>query len=202
MPTEDPPRTTAREPKDDADGVGAETDPYPVPFPDEPATTAEVVEETIAPSISAFFEGTRGVLPPPRWVQEYEDVFPGFARAFFEAWVDETRLVREEQEHRHRMNEQGLEGELGLQRRGQDYAMRAVYIVVGTGLAVFIVGVLADSERLALAGVGLIGSVVVGLATVFIVQRLTDRPAEEGPTKPTPSGGRADERASEPRAEA
>lgn len=169
-------------PANDGDADGAD-DPFPVPLPDE-APPQDVVDDEL--DGRTLFEYARSLIPLPHFIRQYKETIPESIPIFIEAFQDERRLVREEQEHRHHYLDRALEAGIELGKSGQYYGYKVSLAVVAAGILISFFGAVFGSDPIGIAGAGLIGAAILGLVTVFVTGRPHQPTPQDQPEKETP----------------
>lgn len=157
-------------------------DPYPTPLPsaspeDEPPIPVHqgftvdperMVQATISQMMMSL-EMTQGSLPTASSHRTYVTTTPELGQVFIDAYKDERKLIREEQEHRHKDEDTRTDAEIELGRNGQKLGNAICNRIILAGIVIALIGALTDNEKLAIAGVALISTVIIGLAAVYII---------------------------------
>ncbi|EMM0378875.1 DUF2335 domain-containing protein [Pluralibacter gergoviae] len=102
-----------------------------------------------------------GPLPSPKTLEEYDSVLPGGAERIF-------AMAEKEQQARHKYNDDALNGEISLDRRGQWMGF-SISIIILVMAAVF-----AWLGNTAFAGT-LVAIDLIALASVFVIGRRSDK---------------------------
>jgi len=118
----------------------------------------------------------RGPLPPPEFLQRYEEIYPGTAERILQQFERETQ-------HRHAVEQKIIDAQLEVQqaeipalRLGQVFAF--IIAVVGLLASAYCVSG-AATGGIAAAGASIGGVSLATLAGVFIYGRKSKPPAEE-----------------------
>lgn len=98
-----------------------------------------------------------GPLPPPPILQDYERIQPGFANRI-------VSMAEVQQSHRHNLEKKSVDAAIGVEARGQHYAL-AVSILIILG-SLFLI---ANGKEI--SGTILAGGTLTGLAYIFITGR-------------------------------
>ncbi len=102
-----------------------------------------------------------GPMPPPQLIREYDQMYPGAARFFFEE-------VQKQTDHRINIETRVVESNIRNERRGSWFAFIITMTALVGGMALFSFGI--DTAGIILA-VGALGT----LATVFITGKLLSK---------------------------
>ncbi|MEA3541398.1 MAG: DUF2335 domain-containing protein [Pseudomonadota bacterium] len=116
----------------------------------------EVIEQTVS---------HRGWLPPPEMLSQYESVLPGLAERI-------VRLPEREQEHRHNYIERESERGFKIKRRGQDYALGAMVLLLVFSGFLAAMGSIDAAARVAIF-------TVVGVVGIFVMGKIVDAKSQD-----------------------
>ncbi len=161
--------------REDDDEEAAHTDLVPPLSPEIADALEDLSPETAREVSLAFYASSSGPMPPPGWVDAYEQTMQGAADRIF-------GMAEREQQHRHNMDMMVVGGEI----RGDNMTR-----LVGAGLAtIVLVGAIV------LIGIGksvegLIALVpaVVGLLALFFASQNDSAPPPNGDPHPLGPGG-------------
>ena len=161
------PKKTSKKNKSDSDGKKIE---QPIE-----KLQGEVVEQIIRPAVAKITkevcvsgEFSSGPLPPPKILEGYEKICPGFADRIF-------KMAEEEGEHRRKMHEKALNADIEINNKSLHIEGREIFI--GQFLAFFIATIITlCGSYVTLKGFQVSGTIIsstgaVGLVTAFIVGR-------------------------------
>jgi len=101
-----------------------------------------------------------GWLPTPDYLDRYNKILPGLAERI-------VRVPELEQEHRHRLMDKSIERDFTIKRRGQDYALIAMALLLGFSALLAILG---DTKAAAMVAVG----TLVGIVGIFVSGKIAD----------------------------
>lgn len=122
----------------------------PFVIPERMGEAAQVVSMMIAQSHS-------GPLPPAREFANYDRALPGAAERILS-------MAEKEQGHRHGIEKDVVSREIGFKTSGQLYAFLGLLVMLGSVLAMALMGHAA-------AGASLGSAVIVGVVAVFLGQK-------------------------------
>lgn len=106
-----------------------------------------------------------GPLPPPRMLEHYDSVQPGFADRI-------VSMAEKEQSHRHNLEYQGVSGAIKKDSRGQHYALVTSILLIASCAFLIYSGHEVSGSILG-------GGSLTGLAYIFISGRKKDHPAKD-----------------------
>ncbi|WP_409523323.1 DUF2335 domain-containing protein [Nitrincola sp. MINF-07-Sa-05] len=121
---------------------------------EDPSGEITEVVRTIAQEYS-------GPIPPPRMLEHYESVQPGFADRI-------VSMAEKEQSHRHQLESRGVEGAVRKDARGQHYALITSVLLIVSCVFLIYTGHEVSGSILA-------GGSLTGLAYIFISGRKKDK---------------------------
>jgi uncharacterized membrane protein len=126
-------------------------------------------------AFSLISESSTGVLPPPSFVERYEQIYPGAAGLFFAAYEQQQQQKLSEQQHRHRLEQRALDLEekaldSGIERakKGQMIGLVLSVLFLAATLFVMYYGMKTDHERVAITGGIAIVTAIAGLVVIFL----------------------------------
>ncbi len=118
-----------------------------------PRRIRTVIHEAVRQELRIF----RGPLPPPDVLADYNKVYPGCGK-------EVVQMARDEQRHRHQIEDRQTDGDLTLAKRGQLIGgFLALALVIG---AIYLV-----SHDKPVSGLSVLGGVVVAFGGAFIYDR-------------------------------
>lgn len=106
-----------------------------------------------------------GPLPPPKMLEHYNEIDPGFANRII-------TMAEKEQTHRHSLEEMSVKGTIDKDGRGQNYALLITMLI--TICCTFLI-----HNGHELSGSILGGGTLTGLAYIFISGRKKDKSSDE-----------------------
>ncbi|MFK3872696.1 DUF2335 domain-containing protein [Pseudoalteromonas rhizosphaerae] len=106
-----------------------------------------------------------GPLPPPKMLEHYDSVQPGFANRI-------VAMAEKEQSHRHNLENQGVSGAINKDSRGQHYALITSILLIASCAFLIYSGHEVSGSILG-------GGSLTGLAYIFISGRKKDRLSKE-----------------------
>lgn len=116
-----------------------------------PATQRQAVLEMFSQS-----ESHSGWLPTPKFLAEYEAILPGLAERI-------VALPEREQAHRHKVVERVVIEEASLKKRGQNFAMASLALLLIVAMLLIALGQYSLGAQVATFGiVGVVGIFVTG----------------------------------------
>lgn len=102
-----------------------------------------------------------GPLPPPRMLEHYDSVHPGFADRI-------VLMAEKEQNHRHNLENQGVSGAINKDSRGQHYALITSILLISACTFLIYSGHEVSGSILG-------GGSLTGLAYIFISGRKKEK---------------------------
>ncbi|HEV7586444.1 MAG TPA: DUF2335 domain-containing protein [Solirubrobacteraceae bacterium] len=145
--------------------------PEPEVLPAEPAGEGTVIPGEL---VHMQREVVRSApFPPPKELEEYERILPGFTERTL-------TLTERETEHRHDIERKQVDGPIGLARRGQSLAFTILLVLAGGGVAGTLTGHSVE-------GLAAIATAAAGIIVAFVAPRAYAR-RHRAPDGDVPTG--------------
>ncbi|WP_060988319.1 DUF2335 domain-containing protein [Photobacterium leiognathi] len=119
--------------------------------------TSHDAPKEITKVVQAVAQEYSGPIPPPRMLNDYENVQSGLAERI-------VAMAEKEQSHRHALEDKAVTGEISKDKRGQNYALLSSLVIILGSIGLIYTGHEVSGSILA-------GGTLTGLAYIFISGR-------------------------------